>query len=54
MSLLNGEFESGDQPHENTFSEDGTKIYHASIGKVFISSPKVADTPESAQLLNKS
>ena len=36
-----GEFESGDQPHENTFSEDGTKIYHASIGKVFISSPKL-------------
>lgn len=34
-----GEFESGDQPHENTYSEDGTKIYHASIGRVFISSP---------------
>jgi len=33
-----GEFESGDQPHENTYSRDGTRIYHASIGKVFISS----------------
>ena len=34
-----GGFESGDQPHENTYSEDGKKIYHASIGKVFIASP---------------
>jgi len=34
-----GEFESGDQPHENTYSEDGKKIYHASIGRVFVSSP---------------
>ncbi|MEO1099181.1 MAG: YncE family protein [Bacteroidota bacterium] len=31
-----GEFESGDQPHENTYSEDGKRIYHASIGKVFV------------------
>lgn len=31
-----GEFESGDQPHENTFSADGKLIYHASIGKVYI------------------
>jgi outer membrane protein assembly factor BamB len=30
-----GSFESGDQPHENIYSEDGKKIYHASIGKVF-------------------
>ena len=34
-----GEFESGDQPHENIYSGDGKRIYHASIGKVFISSP---------------
>ncbi|MEM1002712.1 MAG: serine/threonine protein kinase [Bacteroidota bacterium] len=34
-----GGFDSGDQPHENSYSEDGSKIYHASIGKVFISSP---------------
>ncbi len=32
------EFESGDQPHESTYSKDGKLIYHASIGKVFISS----------------
>jgi len=32
-----GEFESGDQPHESTYSRDGKLIYHASIGKVFIS-----------------
>jgi outer membrane protein assembly factor BamB len=31
-----GEFESGDQPHENTYSTDGKLIYHASIGKVFV------------------
>lgn len=31
-----GEFESGDQPHENTYSKDGKLIYHASIGKVYI------------------
>ena len=36
-----GGFESGDQPHENTYSEDGKRIYHASIGKVFIASPKL-------------
>lgn len=30
------EFESGDQPHENTYSEDGTQIFHASIGKVYV------------------
>jgi DNA-binding beta-propeller fold protein YncE len=30
-----GSFESGDQPHENNFSKDGTKIFHASIGSVY-------------------
>ena len=30
-----GSFESGDQPHENNYSADGTKIFHASIGTVF-------------------
>jgi len=34
-----GNFESGDQPHENTYSEDGKRIYHASIGKVYLASP---------------
>ena len=28
-------FESGDQPHENNFSNDGRLIYHASIGTVY-------------------
>lgn len=30
-----GRFESGDSPHENVYSADGTKIYHASIGMVY-------------------
>lgn len=31
-----GGFESGDQPHESNFSKDGKRIYHASIGKVYL------------------
>jgi len=31
-----GEFDSGDQPHENTYSKDGQHIFHASIGKVYV------------------
>jgi len=31
-----GEFESGDQPHESNYSNDGKRIYHASIGKPYI------------------
>jgi hypothetical protein len=30
-----GEFPSGDSPHENNYSRDGSKIYHASIGLVY-------------------
>jgi DNA-binding beta-propeller fold protein YncE len=30
-----GEFPSGDTPHENTYSRDGTRIFHASIGRVY-------------------
>jgi DNA-binding beta-propeller fold protein YncE len=30
-----GSFESGDSPHENNFSRDGTRIFHASIGTVY-------------------
>jgi len=33
---ITGEFESGDQPHENNYSKDGKLIYHASIGKVYV------------------
>jgi YVTN family beta-propeller protein len=32
---VTGSFESGDQPHESNFSQDGSLIYHASIGSVF-------------------
>ena len=31
-----GGFESGDQPHESNYSPDGKRIYHASIGKVYV------------------
>ena len=30
-----GGFPSGDQPHESSFSADGSRIYHASIGSVY-------------------
>ena len=30
-----GGFPSGDQPHENNYSRDGRRIFHASIGTVF-------------------
>jgi DNA-binding beta-propeller fold protein YncE len=30
-----GSFESGDQPHENNFSQDESLIFHASIGTVY-------------------
>ncbi|HEV2777022.1 MAG TPA: hypothetical protein VGV90_15620 [Solirubrobacteraceae bacterium] len=33
--VIVGEFASGDQPHENNFSRDGTRIFHASIGSVY-------------------
>jgi len=33
---IKDEFESGDQPHENTYSKDGKLIFHASIGKVYV------------------
>ncbi|MBA3326862.1 MAG: serine/threonine protein kinase, partial [Solirubrobacterales bacterium] len=32
---LVGEFASGDSPHENQFSRDGKRIFHASIGLVY-------------------
>ena len=30
-----GRFPSGDSPHENVYSRDGSKIFHASIGAVY-------------------
>jgi YVTN family beta-propeller protein len=32
---IRGEFPSGDSPHENIYSEDGERIYHAAIGRVY-------------------
>jgi YVTN family beta-propeller protein len=29
------EFPSGDTPHENTYTRDGSRIFHASIGRVY-------------------
>jgi DNA-binding beta-propeller fold protein YncE len=29
------QFPSGDSPHENTYSRDGNRIFHASIGRVY-------------------
>jgi hypothetical protein len=37
-----GRFPSGDSPHENVYSEDGERIFHASIGMVYTP----ADRPE--------
>jgi len=37
-----GRFASGDSPHENTYSRDGRRIFHASIGLVYTP----ADQPE--------
>jgi DNA-binding beta-propeller fold protein YncE len=41
-----GEFESGDQPHENNYSRDGKLIFHASIGSVYtpLDDPLLDDT----------
>lgn len=30
-----GEFPSGDSPHENNYSKDASRIFHASIGRVY-------------------
>lgn len=32
---LTGSFPSGDTPHESNFSDDGSRIFHASIGRVY-------------------
>src|SRR3954454_20432711 len=32
---ITGEFASGDSPHENNYSRDGKRIFHASIGRVY-------------------
>jgi DNA-binding beta-propeller fold protein YncE len=41
-----GVFESGDSPHENVYSPDQKRIYHASIGRVYAPSDQpVVDGP---------
>ena len=40
-------FDSGDSPHENTYSRDGKLIYHASIGRVY--SPVDMDEAEAGK-----
>jgi DNA-binding beta-propeller fold protein YncE len=41
---IKAHFESGDEPHESIFSRDESKIYHASIGHVFLPlTTRVAD-----------
>jgi DNA-binding beta-propeller fold protein YncE len=45
-----GTFPSGDSPHENTYSKDGSRIYHASIGRVYTpTDDPAADTSKGAQ-----
>src|SRR3954463_622036 len=39
---ITGTFPSGDSPHENNYSNDGSTIYPASIGRVYLP----ADSPE--------
>ncbi len=41
-----GRFPSGDSPHENNYSEDGKRLYHASIGLVYtpLDQPVLDDT----------
>ena len=35
-----GEFPSGDSPHENNYTRDGSRIFHASIGRVYTPSDR--------------
>ena len=45
-----GVFPSGDSPHENTYSEGGDRIYHASIGLVYTPADQpVVDTSKGAR-----
>ena len=47
-----GEFASGDSPHENTYSRDGSTIFHASIGLVYTPTDAPAlDTTKGERIL---
>ena len=40
-----GEFPSGDTPHESNYSDDGRRIFHASIGRVYTPTDRCAGEP---------
>jgi YVTN family beta-propeller protein len=39
---ITGQFASGDTPHENNYSQDGTRVFHASIGRVYTATDRPA------------
>ena len=40
------QFESGDTPHESNYSKDGSRIFHASIGKIYTPTDPSLTCPE--------
>jgi WD40 repeat protein len=58
LDILTGkelrQFPSGDTPHESNYSKDGSKIFHASIGRVYVpTDPQTfcpADDPEKGDM----
>jgi WD40 repeat protein len=40
------QFESGETPHESNYSKDGSRIFHASIGKIFTPTDPSLTCPE--------
>ncbi len=38
-------FSTGETPHENNYNEAGSRIYHASIGKVYTPGDEIGDAP---------
>ena len=48
---IRGEFPSGDSPHENIYSKDGERIFHAAIGRVYTPTDEAqADTTKGTTL----
>ena len=45
-------FESGETPHENNYSEDGSRIFHASIGRVYLPGDQKEISLDSLPLIN--
>jgi DNA-binding beta-propeller fold protein YncE len=44
---ITGRFDSGESPHENNYSRDGKRVYHASIGRVY--TPTDAPTTDTSK-----